>query len=463
MKDRYTNNENNQKVSKELSRVVKEVAQASAIMPYYVRERKTYLIAKNTAFSNNIISMLLASFGAYTFLFIFTKNQFVSIVISIILLVGLEFLKRFCTDKIYKKWIIKDHLHIGFLILNVSFFGLSVITSNYGSDQIIETQAPPPELLYTNQRVDSLKVEIAKEEKALKKLMAQKDTKSGVTFYELQPAVKSKNLFITQLKLKKEEQESKLDGNRELLTAEHSNTMDFYRLVGFFVMIINELCFEICFIVMWKYKRRVAQDIALDLGIEFHEFCNQIMNGEYSVEDFVKHNLESQKDTTLPSNKKQSSFNQIAEPAEQRPNPSGSFAQAVLGDQWQNQPVKRPIGFFIDNKALSNKDEAAGKPDSKKLVQACTSLYTIEHILTGGSGRGKSVWYTEAVVSSRVSQYKKTVDSLTERLNKASDAIIIEKIQSSLLHNKKVLKYWEKRHTEFDEQGRVIKALLQTA
>ena len=235
---------------------------------YYQKYKgfKTTLVALSYLF--NTASALSASYGVYWLTNRITGVAVLGWIVASVFLFFLEKIKRKSSSEFWQVYFFRKEFMIGWFVLSLFCFGISLGSSAFGVKEGTETLAPDPELIANDSTAKWYIAEAKKLDATNEDLRANRDSKSGVTFYNLNPAISANAEAAKEYRQRASELEKKLEGQNEKLTTEYIEEISFTAWTLVWFTVLMELLFEACLCYVWYYLHRSYVERVKTKGIE---------------------------------------------------------------------------------------------------------------------------------------------------------------------------------------------------
>ena len=383
---------------------------------------KNTLLALSYLF--NVASALTASYAIFWLTKWITGFAIVGYVVAAIFLFFLEKIKRKSSSEFWQVWFFQKSFASGWFGLSMFCLAISLVSSGFGVKEGTEELAPSPELIAADSMATYYRNEIAKLENTNTELKANKDTKTGITFYNLNPAISANTQTIKDYSTRLLELDKQLEGKNEQLTGEYLAEVNLTAWSLVWLTVLMELLFEACLAYLWYYFFRSYVERRKTVGItEEAETKSQAplpyptseeIEAALNILKRAKEASESTKDdfTTSSLENEKTSLNGVNNVNNDNSNLSTD-----------TPTLQKPIGFFTE---AQRKDMGLDLPQAVKTSgQVWTDVdraikknyddrYTVEHTYQKG-GKTKTVRYTMRMVKSRIGQYEREIEDAEKR------------------------------------------------
>lgn len=379
--------------------------------PYYRKNRGLKDVLLSLSYALNAISALSASYLIYWLTETLTGFTIVAYAVAGVFLFFLEKLKRKSSNEFFQVYFFdKKRIAVGWLILSLFCFGLSVSSTYFGTEQGAKDVAPKASTLLADATEKEIKQEIEKLETENDKYEGQ-TTKDGTIYFPLQRSIEQNKIMISSLRnrlIKKQEEREENDKNQK---GEYLHKINLTATTLAWILVFLELIFECCIAYVWYYYYRSF--------IEWKKIKeHQQQNSFYLEEQIFPQNFPPPPPPTQTSDNRSNIKNEIS----QKP---------ILG-------FLRQADREMTRNAIKNE---------KTSVNDCTGvyrqdLYTISHVYQKGSDF-ITVHYTEPQVRARLNQWIRAVEE-AEKKN----------LSKQILDNRQGwVKYWESRLSEIRQKN----------
>jgi amino acid transporter len=181
--------------------------------PYYRKNRGLKNVLLSLSYALNVISALSASYLIYWLTETLTGFTIVAYIVAGGFLFFLEKLKRKSSNEFFRVYFFdKKRIAVGWLILSLFCFGLSVSSTYFGTEQGAKDVASKASTLSVDATEKEIKQEIEKLETENDKY-EQQTTKDGTIYFPLQRSIEQNKIMINSLQnrlIKKQEEREEM-------------------------------------------------------------------------------------------------------------------------------------------------------------------------------------------------------------------------------------------------------------
>jgi hypothetical protein len=131
------------------TRLAKRLYDKYTPRPYYLEYKSLRATTLFASYCFNFFSMATACILVYFFVLKMVPWKWVAIVATIIFLGLLEITKRAVSKAVFHEWFAKSRLNISFAALAIALTGMSILSSYFGSKQLVATMTSPPAVIMT--------------------------------------------------------------------------------------------------------------------------------------------------------------------------------------------------------------------------------------------------------------------------------------------------------------------------
>lgn len=202
----------------------------------------------------NIVSALTASYLVFWLTQWLTGIAVLSYILSAVFLFFLEQLKRKSSNEFFQSWYFENKTAVGWLLLSLSVFGVSVASTYYGTDKATWNFAPPPTLITQDSTLNSLNLQLQETESqiAAARSTRWKGTTTSKSQQTISDLTSQKTLILTEIG----EREEKKDKNNNVISQKHLSEIKVTASTLAWITVLFELLFELCIAYIWYYYYR---------------------------------------------------------------------------------------------------------------------------------------------------------------------------------------------------------------
>ena len=388
----------------------------------------------------NLASIFTASYAVFWLTHHLTGIKSISWILAGLFLFFLEQIKRKSSTEFWQVWFFKRNLAIGWLILSLLCFSISLGSSAFGAKEGTEDLNSDPELIATDSTAQDYRNQIAKLEADNLKLEEQRNA-AGEIYWTAQKEKQINKELIADLTSRILALDQKLEGKNEKLTHQYRSDLKTTAATLAWITILMEILFEMCIAYIWYYYFRSYVERKRTKGIpqDSSPALPSVSNGfdPNTLSQIIAQTIEQLEEQRSATN------GHVVSP----PSHQSSFNGINHSPDIQN---RTPIGFRIQaHRDRSDKNEGldtAPLPESS--VQACTGVYTQElkidndpYTVLHEYRKGNKVIktpYTENQILARISQYERQIE----------EAIRKQMGQDVIQNRKQWFGYWKSKLQE---------------
>lgn len=401
--------------------------------PYYKKYKGFKITITCLSYVFNVGSALTASYAIFWLIQWITGIAVVGYIISAVFLVFLEQIKRKSSNELWQVWFFNRKLAMGWLLLSLCCFGVSLASSAFGVKQGTEELAPDPELLAADSLATHYQAEITKLEAKNEDLRNNRD-RNGITFYKLADGIDANELVIADYRKRLLELDKKTEGKNEKLTTAYQSEVKMTAWTLVWITLLMEVLFEACIAYIWYFSfRSYVERRKLE-----QETTVQTDENEAPTPPAPTHNVDVQ--ALAQHLKKLQNEIQALRASEFSKTNTYSSKSNLNGTEPKNG-LKKPIGSFtskqLQEMELETAPIAAAEEVCTDVDRTANDLYTVEHTYTR-SGQTKTVRYTLSQIEARIAQYER---EFAEAEEKQSD-------ESVLQNRSNWISYWKDKREE---------------
>jgi len=377
---------------------------------------KTLIVLLSYLF--NIVSAFTASYLIFWLTQWLTGISLVAYGLSALFLFFMEKLKRKSSGEFFQIWFFEKKLAAGWLLLSLSIFAASVMSTYYGTDRATRDFAPSAPVVTNDSTLNVLYAQLHATEMQITEARATRW--KGTTTRTSQQTINELSQQKTALLENINQRENGKDKQNLGITQNHHQKVGITATTLAWLTVLFEVLFECCMAYVWYYYHRSFVENKLVNGGNIFSPNPSSSTSEITPLVSMMNDLQKQIALLQQQNKRHS-----APPFSNQTHKNGS-PNGIKSE------VTRPIGFVTKKQQALNEVLQRVVTDEKIFLD---DTYTIAH---KDSRTGKIKRYTMNRVNNFITHYEKGIKEALK-----------SQMESQVLNNRETwLVYWKGKKAE---------------